>query len=53
MNEEFEKKFRRMCWDMHIDESSSSIESDISRKFAEEFYKLGLEHGKSGLGRKL
>ena len=47
MNEEFEKKFRQMCWNMHIDESSSSIESNISRKFAEEFYKLGLEHGKN------
>ena len=51
MNEEFEKKFRRMCWNMHIDDSSSSIESDIARKFAEEFYKLGLEHGKNQLCR--
>jgi len=51
MNEEFEKKFRRMCWNMHIDDSASSIESDIARKFAEEFYKLGLEHGNKRTGR--
>lgn len=51
MNEEFEKKFRRMCWNMHIDDSSSSIESDIARKFAEEFYKLGLEHGNKRTSR--
>jgi len=45
MNEEFEKKFRQMCWDCHID-SSSTLHSGIYRKFAEAFYKLGLEHGK-------
>ena len=46
MNEEFEKKFRQMCWNMHIDADSWHTSRDY-RDFAEEFYKLGLEHGKS------
>lgn len=46
MNEEFEKKFRRMCWDYHIDDTST-LASGVYREFAEEFYKLGLEHGKN------
>jgi hypothetical protein len=46
MNEEFEKKFRRMCWNYHIDDTST-LASGAYREFAEEFYKLGLEHGKS------
>ena len=45
MGEEFEKKFRKMCWDYHID-SSSTLDSGYYREFAEEFYKLGLKHGK-------
>lgn len=44
MNEEFEKKFRQLCWTLHIDADSKYSSSDY-REFAEEFYKLGLEHG--------
>ena len=46
MNEEFENKFRRMCWTFHIDADSSLASRDY-REFAEQFYKLGLKHGKS------
>lgn len=45
MNKEFENKFRKMCWNFHID-SESLKDSRYYREFAEEFYKLGLEHGK-------
>ena len=43
--EEFEKKFRQLCWTLHIDADSQLASSDY-REFAEEFYKLGLEHRK-------
>ena len=46
MNEEFEKKFRKMCCDMHIDADSWYASRDY-RDFAEEFYNLGLKHGKN------
>ena len=46
MNEEFEKKFRKMCWSHQID-ADSWLSSNEYREFAEEFYKLGLEHGKN------
>jgi len=44
MNEEFEKKFRQLCWKLQID-ADSYLDSHLYRKFAEEFYNLGLEHG--------
>ena len=50
MNEEFEKKFRQLCWNLHIDADSQLASSDY-REFAEEFYKLGLEHGNKRTSR--
>ncbi len=46
MGEEFENEFRKMCWDYHIDDSST-LDSGVYREFTEEFYKLGLRYGKS------
>lgn len=45
MNEEFENKFRRMCWNMHIN-ADSYLDSQDYREFAKAFYELGLKHGK-------
>ena len=50
MNDEFEKKFRQICWRFQID-ADSYLNSYDYREFAEEFYKLGLEHGNKRTSR--
>ena len=50
MNEEFEQKFRQICWRFQID-ADSYLGSYDYREFAEEFYKLGLEHGNKRTSR--
>lgn len=46
--EEFENKFRKLCWNNQIDEDTR-LDYYIFREFAEEFYRLGFEHAKHGL----